>query len=218
LVSFFVDNKVTFERDVDNLIGLFIKDKSLLPFIHSVKGRVKDSGHLKDKLKRNWLDTKKKHKKFNINRENLFTKINDLSGVRILHLHTRQIQMINNFLTDILEAEQYELIEGPIAKTWDDETRGYFKDIGIKTEKSETMYTSVHYIVKINRRTKRTAEIQVRTLAEELWGEVDHAINYPHSSKISDCREQIKVLARVTSSCSRLVDSIFRSHQESKKY
>lgn len=63
-------------------------------------------------------------------------------------------------------------------------------------------------------RTKRTAEIQVRTLAEELWGEVDHTINYPHPSTVIACKEQIKVLARLTSSCTRLVDSIFLSKHD----
>jgi len=58
-----------------------------------------------------------------------------------------------------------------------------------------------------------TAEIQVRTLAEELWGEVAHTIDYPHPSEILACREQIKVLARVTSTCTRLVDAIFRVHE-----
>jgi hypothetical protein len=87
-------------------------------------------------------------------------------------------------------------------------------NLGVETKDSKTMYTSVHYIVEANTKTKYTAEIQVRTLAEELWGEVDHTLNYPHESKVLACREQIKVLARVTSSCSRLVDSIFTSHQD----
>ncbi len=79
------------------------------------------------------------------------------------------------------------------------------------------MYTSVHYVFKANEQAKCACELQVRTLAEELWGEVDHKINYPHKAQSVACREQIKVLARVTSSCSRLVDSIFYSHEEDKK-
>lgn len=44
---------------------------------------------------------------------------------------------------------------------------------------------------------------------EEVWGEVDHSINYPHKSDSVACREQIRALARATSSATRLVDSIF---------
>ena len=79
------------------------------------------------------------------------------------------------------------------------------------------MYTSVHYVIEPNSRTKSTGEIQVRTLAEEIWGEVDHTINYPKKSSILPCREQIKVLARVTSSCTRLVDSIFEANKAKTK-
>jgi ppGpp synthetase/RelA/SpoT-type nucleotidyltranferase len=78
--------------------------------------------------------------------------------------------------------------------------------------KSQSLYTSVHYVIAPNVKKRYTCEIQVRTLAEELWGEVDHTLNYPHPSESVPCREQIKVLARVTSSCTRLVDSIFLSH------
>jgi hypothetical protein len=74
--------------------------------------------------------------------------------------------------------------------------------------------TNAGYVIDSNSRTRYTAEIQVRTLAEELWGEVAHTIDYPTPSKSLACKEQIRVLARVTSGCTRLVDSIFRSHEE----
>ena len=50
----------------------------------------------------------------------------------------------------------------------------------IDTETSDTLYTSVHYVIESNSRTRITCEVQVRTLSEEVWGEVDHKINYPH--------------------------------------
>ena len=53
------------------------------------------------------------------------------------------------------------------------------------------------------------AESQVRTLMEEVGGEVDHTMNYPNPVESLACREQLKLLARVTSSAGRLVDSIF---------
>ena len=45
-------------------------------------------------------------------------------------------------------------------------------------------------------------------------GEVDHLINYPTSTTVLASREQLKVLARVTSSATRLVDSIFLTHAD----
>jgi len=43
-----------------------------------------------------------------------------------------------------------------------------------------------------------------RTFSEEIWGEVDHKFNYPHPIESFACGEQIKVLARVASSYTRL--------------
>ena len=40
-------------------------------------------------------------------------------------------------------------------------------------------------------------EIQVRTLFEEIWGEIDHTINYPHSTESIACKEQLKVLTKL---------------------
>jgi putative GTP pyrophosphokinase len=140
--------------------------------------------------------------------------VNDLAGIRLLHLHTRQIRDIDTALREIFEEQLYELIEGPFARTWDDEMRGFFVECGIETQESPTMYTSVHYVVSSASRTKMTCEIQVRTLMEEVWGEVDHQLNYPLPTDVLAVKEQLKVLARVTSSASRLVDSIFVTHED----
>lgn len=214
LVAHYVTNQQIFERALDQLAGWVQGSNELKPYIHSTKSRLKDPAHLRDKLIRKLNEEKSKKRKLNITPSNLFSKINDLAGFRILHLYTRQIEPINHGLIHIFNEAQFQLLEGPKARTWDDESREYFREIGIPTEKSPTMYTSVHYVIKANSLTKCTCEIQVRTLMEEVWGEVDHKINYPRKAKTLACREQIKVLARVTSSCTRLVDSIFRSHEE----
>jgi putative GTP pyrophosphokinase len=199
----------------DHVLG----DDELMKHVHSVKWRTKDPDHLRDKLTRKLAEHRAHHRPFKITKDNLFSKINDLAGFRILHLHTRQTDLINKALLNRFNEALYRLIEGPIAKTWDDESRKYFRGIGIQTEKNKlaSLYTSVHYVIRPNLKTKSTCEIQVRTLADEVWGEVDHAINYPYQIDSVACHEQIQVLARVTTSCSRLVDSIFRSFEESRQ-
>ncbi|MCW8830093.1 MAG: RelA/SpoT domain-containing protein [Gammaproteobacteria bacterium] len=182
--------------------------------IHSIKTRMKDPEHLRDKLQRKILKHKQEKTKFTITSENLLTEINDLAGIRILHLHNSQMQHIDPLLQDIFAENSYRLIEGPGARTWDDEYRKYFESINIEVQVSETLYTSVHYVVGSASRLKMTCEVQVRTLSEEIWGEVDHQLNYPHKTNSLACAEQLKVLARVTSSTTRLVDSIFRSYDD----
>lgn len=217
LVQHAKTNEKLFASLLDNLYNTFSSDDQLMQYVHSMKWRIKDPDHLRDKLIRKWHEARARGRKFAINKSNLFVKINDLAGFRILHLYTRQFQRIDECLRRIFAEQFYRVVEGPSARTWDDESREYFRSINTRFIKSSTLYTSVHYVVSPNRRTKYTCEIQVRTLAEELWGEVDHTMNYPHASASLSCREQIKVLARVTSSCTRLVDSIFLSHDDHKK-
>jgi putative GTP pyrophosphokinase len=212
LVDAFIKKEDMLSITLDNLLRV-LQSKKLKPFIHTVKGRLKEPDHLRHKLIRKAKKAKKEGIEFDITEENLSIKLNDLVGVRIIHLHTKQFEKINLILKDLLKEENYEIVEGPIAKTWDDESRRYFRSIqGVQTEDNENMYTSVHYDVRANSRT--TCEIQVRTLMEEVWGEVDHSINYPEQTGCFSCREQIKALARSTSSSSRLVDSIFSTYEE----
>jgi putative GTP pyrophosphokinase len=210
LVSHFRLNYHQFERIAVELNGAFTTSPELKPLVHSLKWRIKDPDHLREKLIRKWLEEKTKGRIFEVTCTNLFQRINDLVGFRVLHLYTRQMERLNPALISSL-SEGYKLIKKPSARTWDDESRAYFEGIGITTEPSQRMYTSVHYVFETRSVTKFTCEVQVRTLAEELWGEVDHSMNYPNPVTVASCSEQIKVLARLTSACSRLVDSIYAS-------
>lgn len=200
----------------DQLVTALESSASLDRHIHSIRSRLKDREHLRQKLLRKKRECDAEGKEFTVTPETLLEAINDLAGVRLLHLHTRQIRAIDGALREIFEEQQYELREGPFARTWDDESREFFQTCGIETQDSPTMYTSVHYVIGSASRTTVTCEIQVRTLMEEVWGEVDHEINYPVPTPDLACREQIKVLARSTSAATRLVDSIFLTHEQNE--
>ena len=199
------------------ILDAFSESKELQGLVHSTKSRLKDPDHLRDKLYRKLAKCKETDVLFEITPENLFEKINDLAGIRLLHLYTKQIKEIDAEIKRILGEMGIEIIEGPFARTWDDESRTFFVNAGIATQESPTMYTSVHYVVASKSKTLVTCEIQVRTLMEEVWGEVDHTINYPHKVDDVACSEQIRALARSTSSATRLVDSIFATVADLKR-
>jgi len=184
--------------------------------IRFIRVRVKDPNHLRDKLYRKLKEATDKRKKFNYSKKNLFVKINDLAGLRIIHLHTQQIIPVRDGLRDLFDEEKYRVVEGPTARIWDEEYKRFFQEAGIATKTGKTLYTSVHYVLKPNRKTPITCELQVRTLLEEVWGEVDHEINYPHESDILACREQLAALARATWSCNRLIDAIYRTKADAE--
>lgn len=214
IIARFESERTLVEKFLENVHILFTGSDRLMSLVHSVKRRVKNPEHLRDKLVRKLIEAEEKGQGFDITPDNLYSRITDLAGYRILHLHTHQMEDINKAVMGLLDEAQYPLIEGPKARIWDQESESYFDGIGIATEVSPNLYSSVHYVIQASAKTKVTCEIQVRTLAEEVWGEVDHTFNYPHKTDSVACREQIRVLARVASSCSRLVDSIFKSYED----
>lgn len=201
------------DRFLSQVSDFFIKHPQLnqkpFPMVHSVKSRKKDCDHLKDKIMRKYKEGK------TITKDNLFEKITDLIGVRVFHLHQEQFRIIHEVIQQNIAEGEWVYVEAPKAYTWDPESKKFYEKLGIPTELRDTLYTSVHYVVKLNNPSAFVAcEIQVRTLFEEIWGEIDHAINYPYPTESIACKEQLKVLTKLTSTGTRLADSIFRSHQE----
>ena len=178
------------------------------PVIHSIKSRLKDPSHLRDKLER------KAKEGIVIKPETLFKEVTDLAGVRVLHLYQDQFTDIHSEITKKVSNGYWALGEPPKAYTWDPETKSFFFFLYIATAIKDSFYTSVHYLVKPNNNSDLCCEIQVRTLFEEIWGEIDHAINYPHQTDSVACREQLRVLSKLVSTGTRLSDSIFRSYNE----
>lgn len=210
-VQHFVDNQDGFRNFAKSLLDHFAYNKELAKLTHFLKHRVKEEDSLRKKLERYALSDKPQ----TVDAANLFDKVRDLAGIRIIHLHTEQLAEIHPLILSLLHENKYEVIGEPIAYCWDQEFEKLFQDIGIRTEKRDSMYTTVHYDVLSNKTTKIACEIQVRSLVDEVWGEVSHRVNYPKPSASEACQDQLKVLARLTSGCGRLVDSIFKTHNRS---
>ncbi|MCW5627279.1 MAG: (p)ppGpp synthetase [Rhodoferax sp.] len=176
------------------------------PNVHSVKSRLKNSHHLKDKIVR------KQEGSDPVTAENLFTRVTDLAGVRVLHLYQEQSRAIHAAILDKVENQRdWVFNEPPKAYTWDPEAQGFFANMGLEVQVKDSFYTSVHYLVRPRAGSPHCCEIQVRTLFEEIWGEVDHTLNYPNPTDNVACREQLRVLTKVVGAGSRLVDAIFRT-------
>ena len=178
--------------------------------VHSVRSRMKDLQHLREKIQR------KSSTEDPITPENIFDRITDIAGVRVLHLYQAQFAQIHHAINQKLDNKDWILYEEPKAYTWDPESRGFFENQGLNVEVKESLYTSVHYVIKPRENSPVSCEIQVRTLLEEVWGEIDHLVNYPEPTDDVTCREQIGVLARLVGAGSRLADSICRVYSDGK--
>lgn len=203
----FMTNRDAFNLFAQSLMGYFKDNPKLGEFIYSIKYRIKDEESLRAKLKRIITDSSD---------QNLASQITDFAGLRIIHLHMDQLTTMHPLVLGILEEHECQLLESK-AYYWDLEYENLFRRVDIKAVQRNSMYTAVHYDIMANQRTKITCELQVRSLTEELWGEVSHKVNYPKESSSESCQDQLKALARLTSGCGRLVDSIFKTHRGTVK-
>lgn len=210
LLQAFKSNHFMFDGFLTAVLRYFNEHSDLnqkpLPVIHSIKSRFKEESHIVDKINR------KKEKGIEVTSENIFEQITDYIGVRILHLHHKQFEAIHKAITTNTD---WKLKEAPKAITWDPESKAFYESLGIITEQRDTHYTSVHYVIQPNNDNLIVScEIQVRTLFEEIWGEIDHAINYPHKTVHTPTTEQLKVLSKLAATGTKLADSIFVTHED----
>ncbi len=176
--------------------------------VHSIRSRIKSPESIRDKFER------KKAEGPPITEENLFKRITDIAGVRVLHLCQQDFPVIHACIMDQIQRGDWVLDEEPKAYTWDPESKGFFVGCGLEVHVKESFYTSIHYVVRPRKDSEVACEIQVRTLFEEIWGEIDHQVNYPSPTESLACREQLRVLARLVGAGSRLADAIYRVHRD----
>jgi len=198
-----------FQKHVRN----FFESRSLSHYVHSIRHRIKDIDHLLEKVERKngeGQEVVEDSEPTPVTEDNIFDRVTDVAGVRVLHLHTSQLEAIHNSLMSKVDDDEFTLFEQPKAYTWDPESGEYFERLGLRRELKESYYTSVHYVLRPNSKSHATCEVQVRTLLEEVWGEIDHSLNYPHPISDPQCKEQIRVLARLVGAGTHLADSIMR--------
>ena len=147
--------------------------------VHSVRWRVKNTDHLLEKIVRKRAEGNSKYSE--ITAENYFNLVSDLVGVRALHLFKTDCFVIDNTIR-----EAWALDENPVAYIRDGDSeslRDQFRDAGFEVKEHPAGYRSVHYVTRSTPMKRSVlAEIQVRTIFEEGWSEIDHSVRYPNFS------------------------------------
>ena len=213
-INLYLKEKHVIETWMDAILTTFRRDPDLnrppMPIIHSLRSRMKDPEHLREKLERKSADGNV------ITPDNLFSKVTDLAGIRVLHVASRHFDLIHNKIEMMVKSGDWRLAETPVAYSWDPDRRKGFEQLGLRVEIKDSNYTSIHYLVRpSNEKNIACCEVQVRTLFEEVWGEVDHLVNYPTKNESDSCRRQLRVLARAVSTGTTLVDSMLTDFEGS---
>jgi putative GTP pyrophosphokinase len=145
--------------------------------VHSIKARLKDPEHLIEKIIRKASDAPEQAPTSDNYRE----KIPDLVGIRALHLFKSDWASIHDSI-----ASHWTLVEKPEAKIREGDNPEFvrqFEERGCQIKKTPAGYRSVHYVIESRPSKERVlVEIQVRTLFEEGWSEVDHQVRYPYGA------------------------------------
>jgi putative GTP pyrophosphokinase len=164
-------------KELLDVADMVVNSLRRIPHVHSVKVRVKDPNGLLAKIIRKRIESPDRI----INLDNYREEITDLVGARALHLFKYQWRSIH----DIVQ-QNWQAHEEPVAYHREGdpaELLGEFRSAKCKTEVHPAGYRSVHYVVTSTPlKDTHRIEVQVRTVFEEAWAEIDHIVRYPRKS------------------------------------
>lgn len=172
-------NQDLLQNVADTITKKFLTNDGKEAGVHSVRSRLKKADSLIEKIIRKTLDAKKKGENKKITVKNYIAEINDIIGIRILHVFKNDWFGIHNF---ILSHCQYQTKEPPIAYYRKGDEKSFVvecKRNGCDAKIHPKAYRSIHYIINPHPKKKIAfAEIQVRTVFEDGWSEIDHKLRY----------------------------------------
>lgn len=172
--------------------------------IHTVRSRVKDPEHLIEKLIRKLPERREKYgNEFIFTVENYMAEITDLIGVRAIHIFKEDWREIHDYIID-----QWEVSEVNANLRNGDDSKLY-EETGLPIDIRTSGYRSVHYLISVSpTKVPITIEIQVRTIFEEGYGEIDHLIRYPHNNVPIVIGENLLTLNRIAGSADEIASFI----------
>lgn len=185
--------------------------RSLLRYgvIHAMKYRIKDPDHLMAKIVRCRIRDASQV----ITVTNYESVISDLIGIRILHLIKSHWYEIHEIIRT-----HYRQAEAPVAnvRAGDPEQLiRIYADRGCAVRLHPQGYRSVHYLIHTESGSRSyRVEIQVRTIFEESWGEVDHAVRYPRLTSDPLMQEFLEILSRLAGSADETAEFILGWKEE----
>lgn len=209
-------------------------------YIYQVSTRIKTPNSLVKKIIKKLYEGKKSYRR--INADNYNKILTDLLGVRIIHKFPDEWKDINKliydlffkgedkFITDYLK--EYDpnpdspfLVESPVVYHLPDEDLSMYLEVERKAGKSlftykpTENYRSVHYIINCQ---GVYCEVQVRTLSDELWGEIEHDFVYKQEisttkDKLSEAATLLRIILSASDDVSMYMKEQVKGHEDVAK-
>ncbi|MFO7883530.1 MAG: RelA/SpoT domain-containing protein [Desulfobacteraceae bacterium] len=186
LISFFRE-KEKYENLAAYIVGL-IRDDPSAPkeSIHTILYRIKDEDRLIEKIDQE--NSSPDPSKKSITHKNFQEKISDIIGIRVICLRLSDIVKVEAYLALLAEEKILQFMREP------DHKRSFVLPIDPGEDALQDInlqysgYSSIHYQIKLGENSDAglefkeiQVELQLRTILEEAWGEIDHKYRYAYS-------------------------------------
>ncbi len=198
-----------FEPMRNEFIAKYFYNQEGLTGLQSYRSRCKNSEHVVEKIIRKRNENYSKYK--DINKDNYWMFLTDLIGVRGLLLYREDWVKFHKYIIGQIPDSKYiekdyvgeYISDGTVFMAEPPKVHirsGDFYEIysnwiPLEYILDKKHYRSVHYIVNYK---GVYIEIQIRTLFEEGWGEIDHDILYPHQKDNLMLQEFSELLNRLS--------------------
>lgn len=183
LLSFYRANP-NYEKLAQEIRRLLETDPSFpTGSLYTIKHRIKDEERLIEKIDEK---NKKRRKRDSlVDASNYQKRIEDLLGIRVVCLRLSDVEKVEQYLDSLREEGKLVLVRKPKRKQTFvlPVNPGEPPPEGVDLQYSG--YSSIHYVVRLGKSIEPPreiaslwAEIQLRTILEEAWGEIDHQYRY----------------------------------------
>lgn len=162
------------KNKLNNLYVMYEKNGLVNPIEH-IKLRLKEDESIVRKLMLNGR---------NVSLKNVQSFVNDIAGVRVVCSFLSDLEELKEIIKsdpELVVAKEKDYVNNPK----DNGYRGYHLIVGVPVHLSNSFY-----LVKV--------EIQIRTIAMEMWASLEQKICY-HKSPLEETKEELKRLSGIIS-------------------
>lgn len=183
----FLKEKEKYKRLAEFIVGM-IQDDPSAPgeSLHTIIYRIKDESRLIEKI--DMLNSRVASEKESITEKNYQAGIPDLLGVRIICLRLSDVGKIEGYLNLLAKEKIIRFVKGPEQKNTFVLPLDLGEFIPEGTDLRYTGYSSIHYRMQLGENASAPPdllnlqfELQLRTILEEAWSEIDHKYRYVRS-------------------------------------
>ena len=161
--------------------------------IHHIEYRIKSLDSIVDKLKR---------RGFEVSIDNIYAHIQDLAGIRVICNYLDDIYYLRSLLT---RSESYTVL----------------REVDYIKEPKESGYRSLHLIIDVpivisEGTLHLPVEIQLRTIAMDMWASLEHELRYKSDRNFSDSdAARLRLCSEAISEIDREMQDIYQGKEPS---